>query len=463
MPRTTTALGTSLGGLLKGVQAGRQGAAAGDHQAVQDAYMMAQMENLRSGGANKSAEVAAKTARSNEQQDFNADDERQYGSALELNGLSSALAKGVADYYKNPTPGKFKTSVDMPEITGLPAAAPITASYEQEAPGGLTPAQLSGVQRTKGVLGAQYRLSGDTNAQQLTKSMMDLLGRQDAEGIYADPSLAQGVNTAAAAAAGKLYDNGRDPGTVLSQGTGQLAIGNQPVYDAGIAKTRSETSENIAQAEKARKDAENGGPGGSDEMKAVLKLRNDFTKETSAFREIRQARDNVKNSLGQNTAGGDLSAATAIMKMLDPGSVVRESELGMAMNATGAIDRMGNYAQLLANGQRLNPTQRKEMLSLAASIFDTADNYYQQQKQTYRDMSQRYNLPVEFVVGKSTDESKQPTQAASGKVRNITAASDWLKRKNIKDQGQFAAAVQELIAMGWSRDEIQRAQLKAGL
>ena len=34
------------------------------------------------------------------------------------------------------------------------------------------------------------------------------------------------------------------------------------------------------------------------------------------------------------------------MKLLDPTSVVRESELLMAMQASGALDRLYNYAQM---------------------------------------------------------------------------------------------------------------------
>jgi len=69
---------------------------------------------------------------------------------------------------------------------------------------------------------------------------------------------------------------------------------------------------------------------------------------------------------------GDLTAATKFMKLLDPGSVVRESELYLAMNATGLIDRIANYKSRLENGEVLNPKQREDFRNVANQLFKAA-------------------------------------------------------------------------------------------
>lgn len=130
-----------------------------------------------------------------------------------------------------------------------------------------------------------------------------------------------------------------------------------------------------------------------------IKLGNNYQRESESFKTVRQAKDNVDSALAQNSAAGDLAAATSIMKLLDPGSVVRESELGMAMNATGLFGRIGNYAEMIQSGQRLNPEQRKEMLALASQLFDTADKYQGQTKKRYVDMANQYQLNPRNILG----------------------------------------------------------------
>lgn len=127
--------------------------------------------------------------------------------------------------------------------------------------------------------------------------------------------------------------------------------------------------------------------------------RKEFNGLNSAYTEIKRSRGNILSSLGQNTAAGDLAAATSLMKMLDPGSVVRESELAMAQNATGALDKVYNYAQVIANGQRLNPTQRQEYVRLANDLFANSDNEYKVRVAEFTRVAGDYGLKPENIVG----------------------------------------------------------------
>lgn len=153
-----------------------------------------------------------------------------------------------------------------------------------------------------------------------------------------------------------------------------------------------------------------------------IKLSDRYSRESAAFREVRQAKDNVTNSLAENSAAGDLAAATSLMKLLDPASVVRESELALAMNATGSLDRAGNYAQMVINGQRLNSAQRKEMLSLAEQLFNTAESYNKQTKKRYKDMAKKYELDPYLITG----ETWMPGEITEpGSNINGSSVDDW--------------------------------------
>jgi hypothetical protein len=99
------------------------------------------------------------------------------------------------------------------------------------------------------------------------------------------------------------------------------------------------------------------------------------------------------------TPAGDLAAATKIMKILDPGSVVRESELGMAMAATGVEDKVRNYANMVMTGEKLTPSQRKDFVELSDKLYNAAAGQFNQKRGEYAGIAQRNQLDVEAAVG----------------------------------------------------------------
>lgn len=176
-------------------------------------------------------------------------------------------------------------------------------------------------------------------------------------------------------------------------------------------KGRADSLDRQKFAYQQRKDA-NEGPDTSKNFEREIKLGDRYQRENQAFFEVRKARDNIMNALGESTASGDLAAATSIMKMLDPTSVVRESELEMSMNATGKLDQLRNYAQLIQNGQRLNPQQRKDFQSLANSMYSTAAQYNKQSRDRIGGMAQQYGLNNRNIM--NDEPSEPPVQTQRG-------------------------------------------------
>ncbi len=112
------------------------------------------------------------------------------------------------------------------------------------------------------------------------------------------------------------------------------------------------------------------------------------------------------------------------MKLLDPGSVVRESELYLAMQASGALDRMVNYANLRLSGQKLTPDQRKDFQSLADKLYSTATNTYNQKRNEYAGLAEAYGLDINRAVGAAAvlperTERAQPQAAPSRKIPTV--------------------------------------------
>jgi hypothetical protein len=133
----------------------------------------------------------------------------------------------------------------------------------------------------------------------------------------------------------------------------------------------------------------------------TLKLRGDFRSEPiyKAHQEMQSAYAQISQGLKQQSPAGDLAGATKLMKLLDPGSVVRESELGMAMAASGLLDRVENYASLIMSGQKLTPAQRADFQKLADALYAESVNSYNAKRNEYSDIAKRNQLTEVDVVG----------------------------------------------------------------
>lgn len=117
------------------------------------------------------------------------------------------------------------------------------------------------------------------------------------------------------------------------------------------------------------------------------------------FQDMKSAYGQIKGALNAGTPIGDTAAATKIMKLLDPDSVVRESELGMAMAAAGRMDRLRNYVQNQISGEKLTPTQRKDFAALADELMAASTQAYNSKRGEYRQLGADYGLNADRALG----------------------------------------------------------------
>jgi hypothetical protein len=110
------------------------------------------------------------------------------------------------------------------------------------------------------------------------------------------------------------------------------------------------------------------------------------------YSDMQSAFGQVVSSLSAGTPIGDVAGATKIMKLLDPGSVVRESELAIAMAASGRMDRLQNYFSNMLSGQKLTPTQRDDFKALANELYAAAGDAYNKKRNEYRGFGDAYGF-----------------------------------------------------------------------
>jgi hypothetical protein len=134
--------------------------------------------------------------------------------------------------------------------------------------------------------------------------------------------------------------------------------------------------------------------GGQKGFENEMKLSSSFKQEPiyKDFSDMRSAFGQVVSSLSQGTPIGDVAGATKIMKLLDPGSVVRESELAIAMEASGRMDRLQNYFKNMMSGQKLTPTQRDDFKALANELYAAAGQAYNAKRGEYEQFGNAYGF-----------------------------------------------------------------------
>ena len=117
------------------------------------------------------------------------------------------------------------------------------------------------------------------------------------------------------------------------------------------------------------------------------------------YNDMKTAYGQVITSLDQGTPIGDVAGATKVMKLLDPGSVVRETELGIAMAASGRMDRLQNYFKLWASGEKLTPTQRDDFKQLSNELYAAAGQAYNQKRGEYLDFGASTGVELDKALG----------------------------------------------------------------
>jgi hypothetical protein len=123
---------------------------------------------------------------------------------------------------------------------------------------------------------------------------------------------------------------------------------------------------------------------------AESKFRREYSDQTKGYQEVKSAYGRVLAS--EDTAVGDLSLIFGYMKMLDPGSVVREGEFATAQNAAGVPERIQNIYNRVVSGQRLSPSQRSSFKGQAGKLYETAQTQEGQVRQGIERIAKGYGL-----------------------------------------------------------------------
>lgn len=161
-------------------------------------------------------------------------------------------------------------------------------------------------------------------------------------------------------------------------------------------QARLEAKKEIAAAKKVKDSS--GKEKTSKQFETATKLRKEYTTLSKDFMKVRDAYGRVQAASVDPSAAGDLALIFNYMKILDPGSVVRESEFATAANAAGVPDRVRNTFNKVLSGERLAKNQRQDFVSRAGALFGSANNQHDKRKDTFTKLSNMNDINPEEVV-----------------------------------------------------------------
>lgn len=140
-------------------------------------------------------------------------------------------------------------------------------------------------------------------------------------------------------------------------------------------------------------------PTAADQAQGEMGMRKELASRVKDDRGTMAMFQNVQNAAANTSAAGDLSLIFAYMKMLDPGSVVREQEFANAQNAAGVPDQIRNMWNRALRGERLNPRQRGDFLNQARLLASAAQDRLTAATREYQGIADQYGYDATRATG----------------------------------------------------------------
>ena len=167
-------------------------------------------------------------------------------------------------------------------------------------------------------------------------------------------------------------------------------------------------------------------------------LRKEVTQASQTYNTIRDASNGLSEIAKTPSAATDIGMVFQFMKILDPGSVVRETEYATAAKAAGMPERMVGFIERIQSGQFLTPSQRQDFLNTAQTLARAREQRYRGDLERYNGIARRVGVDPRNVVpgAEAAPDPAAPPPASRPRATNPQTGeviewdgSQWVKAK----------------------------------
>lgn len=224
--------------------------------------------------------------------------------------------------------------------------------------------------------------------------------RADRAILEADPQ-AYGVSSLSMLVATGAIDNAQADTILKLSGQGQAAPeGASPVGKIAQDVRAGLIPQSVLDAAiKLEEDTAEGALTLQQKIAEEARLRGEYAKRTEDLSAAERNFSIIETSSMDQSGAGDIALVTSFMKMLDPGSVVRETEFATAANAGGLLAKLNSIAKKVETGQFLSEQQRADFRRLAGEYLNAAKVQEQRVQQSFNLIVENYGLDPVNVFG----------------------------------------------------------------
>jgi hypothetical protein len=170
------------------------------------------------------------------------------------------------------------------------------------------------------------------------------------------------------------------------------------------------TPQQIAQARKVYMQADDrpvaagaSGPTPTAALNATRQLRNDFVRETASARTVQQQLALMKSSLQAVQQGREAPGSQGVLvtfqKILDPTSVVRESEYARSASGLSLLQNLeGRMMRITQGGAGVTPAQLAEFVQLAEQFANNQARFANETKGQIDAMASKFGLDPALIT-----------------------------------------------------------------
>lgn len=140
--------------------------------------------------------------------------------------------------------------------------------------------------------------------------------------------------------------------------------------------------------------------------------------DVRAYRDVESSYERMVKATGQNTGASDIALIFNYMKMLDPGSTVREGEFATAQNSGGIPSYVQSLYNQAVDGQRLTPDQRANFMNQATAQYQGATELFSKRADQYTNLASQYGYDPKRIVQGSRGKAQEIKKEEEIKIDN---------------------------------------------
>jgi hypothetical protein len=309
-----------------------------------------------------------------------------------ITGLTGGIAQNLGQGYRD-RQGVLARDVLFNELEG----SPIT-----ERPRGMSPSVFSGLRNTGSIFSLAQNLANESEAVKAQRDFKNTIATEVVKSALDNPHKAQRAqavleqlfgNAAPVARAAEQIGTNADGSPIMTEGAEPVAM---PVSELDPYLDR------FGGDEAAARNALEYDRGKPDRIKATEDtLRSQFLgqKVVQDYAQIATQFEAMRRAVDDTSAVSDFDFTFGTMKILDPGSIVRETEQGLVVDSQSMPTSLLNQINKKLEGKsQLGPEIRRDLINLAQRRFEIQKQSVDALAGEYRQMATTRGANPDYVA-----------------------------------------------------------------